>query len=338
MIENNGKKVLVLGGTGAMGVYLVPELASMGYLVHVVSLDKVESNNPNIVYMQGNAKDDEYLKILLKNEYDAIIDFMCYLTEEFSKKYKLFLENTDHYIFLSSYRVYADKEIPITEKSPRLLDVSDDKEYLATEDYSLYKAREENILRASDFDNWTIVRPAITYSKFRYQLVTLESNTVIYRAFNKKTIVLPEEAKDIQGTMSWAGDVAKMFSRIILNKAAYKETYTLSTSEHHTWNEIAEYYKELIGLNYVWVDTSSYLKFFDISWRNAARYQLLFDRCFNRIIDNTKILQVTGLKQSDFITLKQGLKKELSIVPKDTNWGNTSINDKMDEFLKGYDK
>ena len=36
-----GKTALVLGGTGAMGVYLVPELASRGYEVTVVSLDDV---------------------------------------------------------------------------------------------------------------------------------------------------------------------------------------------------------------------------------------------------------------------------------------------------------
>ena len=33
------KKVLVLGATGAMGMYLVPELVSMGYQVDAVSLD-----------------------------------------------------------------------------------------------------------------------------------------------------------------------------------------------------------------------------------------------------------------------------------------------------------
>ena len=94
------------------------------------------------------------------------------------------------------------------------------------------------------------MRPAITYSKLRYQLVTLEANTVIYRAFNNKKIVLPKEAMDVYGTMSWAGDVAKMISGLVLNKAAYKEAFTLATSEHHTWQEIVGYYEELIGLQY----------------------------------------------------------------------------------------
>ena len=36
------KNVLVLGATGAMGVYLVPELARNGYHVDAVSLDDVK--------------------------------------------------------------------------------------------------------------------------------------------------------------------------------------------------------------------------------------------------------------------------------------------------------
>jgi nucleoside-diphosphate-sugar epimerase len=254
---------------------------------------------------------------------------------EFSDKYEMMLSSTDHYIFLSSYRVYADSAVPIKEDSPRLLDVSDDKEFLATEDYSLYKARQEDILKASKYDNWTIVRPAVTYSKFRYQLVTLEANTVIYRAMNKLPVLLPKEAMPIYGTMSWAGDVARMISRLILNPDALRETYTVSTAEHHTWEEIANFYKELIGLEYITIDTETYLGFFDPSHARGARYQLMYDRCFNRIIDNTKILYATGLKQSDLMPLKAGLKKELSALPKDTVWSRSTISERMDEFLKG---
>ena len=39
------KKVLVLGGTGAMGQFLVPELLELGYQVDAVTLDNVQSQN-----------------------------------------------------------------------------------------------------------------------------------------------------------------------------------------------------------------------------------------------------------------------------------------------------
>lgn len=330
---NKGKKILVLGGTGAMGVYLVPELAAMGYAVDVVSLDDMKSDHPRVTYRQANAKDIDFLKSLLAKNYDAIVDFMIYQTREFSEKYERLLGNTGHYIYLSSYRVYADSAEPITENSARLLDVSDDKEFLATEDYALYKARGEDILRASRFDNYTIVRPAITYSKRRFQLVTLEANTLLYRAFNKRPVFLPEEAMGIQATMSWAGDVARMMARLVLNPRAQTETYTLATAEHHTWQEVADYYSEIIGLDYRTVDAETYLGFFDSSQGNGARYQLFYDRCFNRVVDNAKILSVTGLKQADLMPLKSGLARELSALPKDHTWDESLISKRMDMYL-----
>ena len=329
----NGKRVLVLGGTGAMGTYLVLELAAMGYQVDVVALDGVNSNNPAFTYINANAKDEAWLREQLKNKYDAIVDFMVYLTAEFSNRYKMILDNTNHYIFLSTYRVYAD-EAPIKEDSPRLLNVSKDETFLATAEYeySLYKAMQEDILRNSQYDNWTIVRPAITYSKCRFQLVTLEAPVVVYRALRNLPVVLPQDALHVQATMSWGGDVARMMSRLILNPAAYKETYTLATAEHHTWEEIACYYKSLIGLEYIAVDTETYLGFFGST--DTAHYQLKYDRCFDRIVDNSKILETAGMKQTDLMPLKDGLAKELSALPKDMVWPESNINERMDAYLK----
>lgn len=333
--NSKGRKALVLGGTGAMGVYLVPELASLGYEVRVVSMDNVVSDNPHISHVKADAKNIEYLKGLLKEKFDVIIDFMLYSTEEFKARYEILLQSTAHYIFLSSYRVYAGGEIPITENTSRLLDVSKDKDFLATEDYSLYKARQEDILQNSGYGNWTIVRPAITYSKYRFQLVTLEAPVVVARALKGLPVVLPGEALSVQATMSWAGDVARMFARLLFNPAAYCECFTLATAEHHDWGEIAEYYREITGLKYVAASTEDYLKIMGSS--KGAQYQLAYDRLFQRIVDNSKVLRVTGLKHTDFMPLRRGLEKELSALPKDAVWPDAgAVWKNMDDYLKGH--
>lgn len=332
-VKSNGRKALVLGGTGAMGVYLVPELASMGYEIRVVSLDDVASDHPRVSYVNANAKDDGVLKEILKEKFDVIVDFMLYGTTQFKERHELLLQNTEHYIFLSTYRVYDGGDIPITEKTPRLLDASADRDFLATEDYSLYKARQEDILRSSKYRNWTIVRPAITYSKRRFQLVTMEAPVVVARAMRGLPVVVPKEALPVQATMSWAGDVARLFSRLILNPSAYGEDFTLATAEHHTWGEIAEYYREIIGLNYVAADTEDYVNI--MGGNPGARYQLAYDRLFPRVIDNSKVLRVTGLKQQDFMPLRKGLEKELTALPKDTVWPDAAaIWERMDAYLK----
>lgn len=330
------KKVLVLGATGAMGRYLVPELLEMGYAVDAVSIDDAVSNHSNLNYMKLNALDDAELAKILKNRYDAIVDFLIYKpATKFAARMDMLLSSTDHYIFLSSYRVYANEEVPIKETSPRLLDASDNEEFLAEyeQEYGLYKAVGENILNGSNYNNFTIVRPAITYSSFRFQLVTLEAPVVVERMRSGKTVLLPREAKDVEATMSWGGDVAKMIARLVLNPVAMRETYTVSTAEHHTWGEIAEYYKELGGLKYEWVDEDTFLQIQALGDK-FYRWQLENDRLFDRVIDNSKVLAATGMKQSELISLYDGLKRELSALPPDYEWKPSPINDRMDAYLK----
>ena len=177
------KSVLVLGATGAMGVYLVPELARRGFAVDAVALDKVSPFGPDVQYTCGDAYGDAALiGERLKKGYDVIIDFLMYPdVPAFYEKQKAYRSAAGQYIFLSTYRVYADTDAVITESSPRLLDVTADKDYRAQDEYALYKAKAENILFTAAEKNWTIVRPAITYSKRRFQLVTLEARDFLPR-------------------------------------------------------------------------------------------------------------------------------------------------------------
>ena len=59
-------------------------------------------------------------------------------------------------------------------------------------------------------------------------------------------------------------------------------------------------------------------------------YQLNYDRLFERVMDNSKILSLMGKKQSDLRPLYDGLKYEVSRCPKDFQW-NTHV--RMDEYL-----
>ena len=329
------KKILVLGGTGAMGVYLVPKLIERGYAVDVASLDTVESEIENLRYFTGDCMDVNYVSELLKNGYDGIVDFMVYNQDKFEERHKMFLDNTSHYIYLSTYRIYANEEHPIKETSPRLLDVSEDKDFLATDDYALYKAKGEDVLLRSDYKNWTAIRPAITYSKRRFQLVILEAPYVVGRTLHGKKLVLPKQAKDVQATMSWAGDVAEMIARLLFNDKAYREIFSVCTAEHMTWGEVADIYKELIGLEAVWVDIEDFLGIISYNSSNpmGIRYQLIYDRLFDRIMDNSKILEVTGMKQSELTTLYDGLKRELAGVDADT-FVEMKNSPRMDQYLK----
>ena len=103
---------------------------------------------PATVRKDSDAKDRAVLQQLLANSYDGIVDFMIYNSGELPYFLPLLPEHTDHYIYLSSYRVYDNKEHPVRETSPRLIDSSDDLLLRNSDDYSIYKARGENVIRS----------------------------------------------------------------------------------------------------------------------------------------------------------------------------------------------
>lgn len=336
------KKILVMGGTGAMGRYAVPELLRIGFLVDVVALDAPDFTHENLTSVMADAMDDAWLeKQITETRYDVILDFMSYKLPEFKKRAPLFLDNTDQYMFLSSCRVYANEEVPVKETSPRLLDVSKDEDYLklCENEYSLFKAAEEDVLVHSGKKNWTIILPATTYSTGRAQLVTLEAGTFVHRALLGKPVVIPIQAKDKPATMSWAGDVGVMIARLAGKEEALGEKFIAATAEYNTWGEIAEIYRELLGLKYEWVDKEDYLRIMSKNQESISpfvRYQLEYARMFDRITDNSKILRATGMKQEELMPFYEGMKMELSKISLDNlrvDAIREGVNQRMDAYF-----
>lgn len=330
------KKVLVIGATGAMGRYLVPELVGLNYKVTGVGLDESAPWGDIATYVKGDAFDKDFLGQLLKEGFDGVVDFMNYGKFDFSDYMELFLENTDHYIFLSSCRIYDDKEQPIKETSPRLWDSTEDEVLKASHDYCIYKAQDEDRLRASKYSNWSIVRPATTFSTMRLQLVTLEFKHCVARALMGKRVILPVQAKDKPATLSWGGDVAKMIARILFKEEAKREAYNVCSAENRTWEEIAGYYHDLVGLEAVWVDKEDYLKILSPDLRPQIRWQLEYARLFRRITDNSKVLALTGLKQEEMMPMYDGLKLEIGNIPSHYVPDDGEIGKRMDAYLKEH--
>lgn len=159
-----------------MGSHIVPLLLAKGYAVDGVALDDIKSNHSNLHYIKTNAYDENVLRELLKNGYDGIINFLHYSDSNvFKSRSRMFLAATKHYIFLSSYRVYADYTGVITEDFSRLTESYADDEYLIKNDiYGVPKCRCEDILNQSGNQNYTIVRPVVVYAENCLLLVTLE--------------------------------------------------------------------------------------------------------------------------------------------------------------------
>ena len=282
-------RVLLLGGTGAMGMHLSEILAERGHSVFVTSRKSRESSH-NVTYIQGNAHDISFLESVLNDKWDVVIDFMIYKTAEFSSRVSLLLNSSIQYVYLSSARVYADSATAITENSPRLLDVCQDKKYLATDEYALTKARQENILFNSGCKNWTIIRPYITFSEIRLQLGVMEKELWLARHLRNSPIVFSKDIANCETTLTYGYDVAQGIAAICGNPQAFGEAFHITGDKSFKWQTVFEHYlKVLEKVQGHPVKTIMLEK--AIQLKGPGYYQVVYDRYFNRKFDNSKIAQ-----------------------------------------------
>lgn len=295
--------VLILGGTGAIGSSFTAIVGKLASHVVVTSRQPRESRG-NIHYVQGNAQDPVFLSELLKDHWDAIIDFMIYSSDSFSMKLDQLLARTDQYFYLSSARVYADSNEPINEASPRLLDASKDAAFLATDAYPLAKARQEDFLFNSGKKNWTIIRPYITYGPKRLQLGVLEKEAWLYRALLGRSVVFSEDMLKCQTTLTSGSDVARAMVKLIGEPSALGEAFHITGANHLTWEAVLGIYRramEQCGLQFKVqnVDLESF-----IACHNG-KYQVVYDRLYNRVFDNSKISKFIDVHE--FESVEEGL-------------------------------
>tara|TARA_R110002167_G_scaffold57808_2_gene163467 strand:- start:3028 stop:4092 length:1065 start_codon:yes stop_codon:yes gene_type:complete len=301
------KNILVLGGTGAMGKHLVQILVDKGNKLSVTTR-REQPEDGNIEYIQGNAKDSGFLQTLMIRHWDVIVDFMVYTTPVFAQRIPVMLAATNQYIFLSSARVYADSIEPIKEDSARLLDASKDSDFLATDEYCLAKARQENLLAQSSRNNWTVIRPYITYSEQRLQLGVLEKEEWLYRALKGRTIVFSKDIDSKLTTMTYGLDVAYAMASLIGEERAQGEVYHITQSRPVTWEKILDIYQAVLEKH---LGTKPKLLLLDLNkfsrCKRKAEFQIKYDRLFDRSFDSTKIGNF--VRVDSFVTLEDGLRR-----------------------------
>lgn len=304
-------KILVLGGTGAMGVPVVKILAEQHNEIYVTTRKKLVSENDMIHYISGDAHDMNFVKNLMTQKFDTVIDFMVYTSNEFKERMELFLSNTKQYIFLSSARVYADAgEELITEKSARLLDISQDRVYLKTDEYALAKAREEDLLQKSGYKNWTIIRPYITYNNHRLQLGALEKESWLPRILEGKKLVFCKDIAMHYTTLTYGEDVALRIVDLVGCESALGETFHITGKENIKWSQVMEVYLDVLEQKLAkrpeiyWLDSAEM-----ISKVCNNQYQIKYDRLYDRKFDSSKIENFT--QEKSFVKTEEGLKKSL---------------------------
>ena len=213
-------KILLLGGTGAIGHSLFMLLAQDENVeVKITTRQKINDDLKGS-YIQGNAKNTDFVEeVLKKDKYDIVVDFMLYTTSEFQERVEMLLQLSGHYVFLSSARVYAETKKLIDEETERLLDISKDKELFEVGEYALTKAAEEDILRRSKHTNWTIIRP--------------------YK-------ILQREIIDKHTSLTSSKDTAAVLRKILFSDRKSCRVFQIANPKAVTWSEVLDIYSDVL--------------------------------------------------------------------------------------------
>ena len=185
---------------------------------------------------------------------------------------------------------YSASEKPVNEASDRLLDVSKDRKFLEEGEYSLTKAKEEDILKNSNYKNWVIIRPYKTYNDSRLQLGVLELEQWFYRAVSGKTVVVPGNIKNLHTSLTNSKDTAQILKRIIGNSIFNGQIFQIANPQKVTWGDVIQIYSQCIEeyngrkmkICYA-KDTSD----IEIAFNN--KYRIKYDGLVDRTFDDSSV-------------------------------------------------
>lgn len=272
-----------------MGAPLSKILSEQGHEVIVTSRSKYTTKN-NIRYIQANAKNLRTIKsILSKDKYDVIVDFFVYNTQEFKERIDLFLNSTLQYVYISSCRVFAVTKDKITEETPRVLDITSSNKIIDCEDYSLTKARQEDMLFNHKKKNWTIVRPSLTYNSNHFPLGPLEKEQWLYRTLHGRNIVFSEDMRNVKTALAYGDDVAKSIGSLIGNEKALGEDFNIASEHSETWGGILSVYINILKEKGIFIPCVVYGKECVKLKANKNDSQILYARGVDRSFDCSKL-------------------------------------------------
>ena len=303
------RNILILGGTGTMGKPLVEYLQQEGDNVSVVCRHSKKSTYSNVRYYDGDANNPVFLNKILSSHYNCIVDFCWYSSGVFSRTFQQKLDACDHYFALSSAGVYADCNDLIREDNPRFIEIDPPSSNNYFE-YHYEKARIENLLNNSTKNNWTILRPHITYNDNYLPLAEYRETEWLSRCLLGKKVVIPQDMLECKTVLTHGADVAKMIVKMIGNERVFRESINVTSPNFLKWKDVLHIYLE--SLNELGLDLK--IEYIENSYPliegfPSYKYRFLCDRLLNRTFSIEKFTNLFG--EMKFMSLQDGISQSL---------------------------
>ncbi|KAK4476744.1 hypothetical protein RD792_015904 [Penstemon davidsonii] len=236
---SSAKKILIMGGTRFIGIFLSRLLVQEGHQVTLFTRGKApiaqqlpgESDtdfadfSSKILHLKGDRKDFEFVKSSLSAEgFDVVYDINGREANEVEPILDA-LPNLEQYIYCSSAGVYLKTDTP-----PHF-------EIDAVDPKSRHKGKlETESLLASRDVNWTSLRPVYIYGPLNYNPV---EEWFFHRLKAGRPIPVPNSG--IQVTqLGHVKDLAKAFVKVLGNEKASKEVFNISGEKYVTFAGLAK--------------------------------------------------------------------------------------------------
>ncbi|XP_044498096.1 chloroplast stem-loop binding protein of 41 kDa b, chloroplastic [Mangifera indica] len=233
------KKILIMGGTRFIGVFLSRLLVKEGHQVTLFTRGKApitqqlpgESDqdyaefSSKILHLKGDRKDFDFVKSGLSAEgFDVVYDINGREADEVEPILDA-LPNLEQYIYCSSAGVYLKSDLLPHSETDAVDPKSRHKGKLNTE-----------ISLASRDVNWTSLRPVYIYGPLNYNPV---EEWFFHRLKAGRPIPIPNSGMQIT-QLGHVKDLAKAFVVVLGNEKASKQVFNISGEKYVTFDGLAK--------------------------------------------------------------------------------------------------
>ncbi|MCC0175451.1 NAD-dependent epimerase/dehydratase family protein [Waterburya agarophytonicola K14] len=218
-------RILIMGGTRFIGVYLTKVLVDRGHEVVLFNRGNHPAPVEGVTQIQGDRKDAAQLKAKLSGEsFDAIFDNNGRELSDTQPLVELFNGKVKHFVYVSSAGVYLKStQMPHMEEDP-------------VDPNSRHKGKHhtEAYLQDSGIP-WTSIRPVYIYGPQNYN--DLEA-WFFDRIVRDRPLPIPGKGRFIT-QFGHVGDLALAMAQVLDNEAAIAKIYNISGDRYVTFDGLA---------------------------------------------------------------------------------------------------
>lgn len=282
------KKVLIIGGTGNISLYVVSELLRLNHQVTLLN----RGNKPlpqGVDSLVCDINNEQEVKQQLEGRFfDCIAQFITYHPQEAERDIRLFQGKTRQFLFIATAAAYQRPSATpfITEKTP------------LENPYWLYGREkidcERVYLRAMKESGFplTIVRPSHTYGDCHLPVAIHGGKgpwVVMKRILDNKPVLIPGDGTNLW-TITHSEDFAQGFVSLMGRDEAIGQDYHITSDEALTWNQIYQTIAAHLGrtLNPCHVPTALLCRSKQYDYTGA----LWGDKSNCALFDNSKLKQL----------------------------------------------